>query len=682
MRRIGNGRRWLTSGAVLLVAALAFLVLGYAGLQAVRAEAPDAIRTRLTEELKFLASDELEGRGVGTKGLDRAAEFIRREFAEAGLDVHAVNGDAWQPFTMVTGAELAAPNTLTFIDADGNKQSLQLNRDFQVCSFGSSGRFSGGVVFCGYGIRAKDKQYDEFAGVDVKDKVVIILRRVPRQGVPNGPFTGPHGNANTNLAALRTKVRNAVSAGAAAILFVNDPYTGRVGREKLEKSIAEAKEDVEKARQNLQATDADDAQARKKAEETLQKAERRLADLKASLEKYDADPLMKFGYGGTNPRGKTVPIVHISQEVCSRLLQQGLGKTLEELEAAIDEDLKPRSAELAGTVAEGETTIRRIESEVRNVIGVLPGEGPLADETIVVGAHYDHIGLGGSGSLAGAKGVVHNGADDNASGTVALIELARRLAARPKPLPRRIVFIAFTAEESGLIGSAHYVKQPVFPLEKTIAMFNMDMVGRLRDGRLTVFGSGTSSRWKPLLEQLGPEYGLQLTLKPSGFGPSDHSSFYGKKIPVLHFFTGTHADYHRPTDDWDKINYEGIRQIVDLIEEVVVRTAEEPKRPDYVAVKTRAQINRSGSRPYFGSIPDFAGGGEGYAISGVAPGSPAEKAGLKGGDQIVKLGRHEIGGLEDFDYALRQFKAGETVEVVVLRDGKRLTLKVTLDTPR
>jgi hypothetical protein len=245
-----------------------------------------------------------------------------------------------------------------------------------------------------------------------------------------------------------------------------------------------------------------------------------------------------------------------------------------------------------------------------------------------------------------------------------------------------VVFIAFTAEEFGLIGSAKYVKEPVFPLEKTVAMFNMDMVGRLQDDKLTVFGSGTSPRWEPELKAMNETAGFQMTLKPEGFGPSDHSSFYGKKIPVLHFFTNNHPDYHRPTDDADKLNIDGIYRVVEMVEKIVVQTAENPERPAYIEIKQAAQIARSGGRPYFGTIPDFASEGDGYAISGAAPGSPADKGGLKANDRIVKLGGNKVSGLDDFDLALRKFKAGEEIEVVVLREGKEVPLKVTLEPPR
>ena len=373
---------------------------------------------------------------------------------------------------------------------------------------------------------------------------------------------------------------------------------------------------------------------------------------------------------------------HIKQAVADRLLKKSLGQSLAEVENAIDKDLKPRSAVLKGWHVKGEGSVEQIESEVKNVIGVLEGEGPLANETIVIGAHYDHVGMGGPGSLAPGSHEVHNGADDNGSGTVSLIELARRFGATKEKPSRRLVFIAFTAEERGLIGSNYYVKHPVFPLKDTIAMFNMDMVGRLRNDKLIVYGTGTAPRWKPLLEDLGKKHGFDLAYKPEGEGPSDHQEFFLKKIPVLHFFTDTHRDYHRPSDDWDKINVPGMSRVVDLLEDIVQKTLDTKDRPEYIAVKGAATIGRGGSRPYFGSIPDFGSEAAGYAISGVSPGSPADKGGLKGGDVIVQMGKQKIGSLDDFDLALRDFNAGDQVEVTVLREGKKVNLKVVLDKPR
>jgi Zn-dependent M28 family amino/carboxypeptidase len=315
---------------------------------------------------------------------------------------------------------------------------------------------------------------------------------------------------------------------------------------------------------------------------------------------------------------------------------------------------------------------------VKNVVAVLEGEGPLADETIVLGAHYDHLGLGGAGSLAPWTTDIHNGADDNASGTATLLEAARRLATSGEKPRRRIVFIAFTGEERGLLGSAHYVRQPRFPLESTVAMFNLDMVGRLNENKLQVFGTGTAKEFEPLVDKLGEQYGFQIAKHPGGFGPSDHSSFYAKKIPVLHLFTGTHSDYHRPSDDSPKINVEGMRRVADMLVDVVRATDAAEAKPTYIEIKRVEALGDGGDRPYFGSIPDYGGNVEGLLLSGVVEGGPAEKGGLKGGDVIVKLGDSKITGIEDFDSALRKHKPGDKIKVTVQRDGKPVELEVTL----
>ena len=632
---------------------------------------------RFQKHIKYLSSDKLEGRGVGTRGLDLAATYVRQQFQDAGLDTSQVKGTAFQPFTLVTDVKLGATNTLELRGPDKTTIRLKRGTDFEVCAFGGSGRIEGELVFLGYGIDAPGKHYSDLKGVSLKGKIAIIMRRVPLQADNDGPFATPHGTVGQH-AALRTKVSNAFRAGARAIIFVNDPYSNRSNAAR---DLSAAKERVVTAAVAFDASDSKQEKKHAEARRKLGVAVKNLKQLQQQHKRGIPDPLMAFGYGRSG-NSRQIPIVHVTHKALDRLLAASLKTSLKKLEAAIDSDFKPRSQVVPNWTFHGQTTIDTIRTEVKNVIGVIEGKGSLAEETIVIGAHYDHVGLGGAGSLAPGSKEVHNGADDNASGTVSLIELARRFGQRKTRLPRRLVFIAFTAEERGLIGSARYVDNPVFPLEKTIAMFNMDMVGRLRKQQLTVFGTGTAPRWTPLLTQHAKQHKFQLSLKPSGFGPSDHSSFYGKKIPVLHFFTGTHSDYHRPGDDWEKINFKGMEQIVDMIEEIVTATAQTKEKPKYVALKSRAQVNRTGSRPYFGSIPDFASDAKGYAISGVAPGSPAAKGGMKGGDLIVALGQHKIGSLDDFDLALRKFRAGQSVPVTVVRDGKKKKLTITLAKPR
>jgi Peptidase family M28/PDZ domain/PA domain len=638
------------------------------------------VETRLLNDIKYLASDELEGRGVGTEGLNKAAAYVRHEFQAAGLDVTRVNGDAFQKFTMPTKSKLESPNTLEFIAPNGKTTVLKQDVDFRPCAFGGSGKISGGIAFAGYAIDSKDHNYRDFAGVDVKGKAVIVMRRVPQQDDPNGAFS-TNGDIGRD-GALQTKLQNAAAAGASALFIVNDPASVKRTAKEGESAVRRATNRIVDAAEAFDAA-ADGSAAASAARKDLAKSVERLKKARQDAKKGDNDPLMVFGYGGNGKAGG-IPVVQLSVAATNRLLKASVGKTLEQLEAEIDKDLKPKSQVLAGWKADGITSIRRQQVEVKNVIGVLDGDGPHADEIVVFGAHYDHLGRGGfsSGSLLESSNEIHNGADDNASGTCALLEVARYFGHQAKKPARKLVFIAFTGEEEGLIGSAHYVKEPVFPLAKTVAMINLDMVGRLNEERLTVYGLGTSDHFKELIERTTKAHKFHLIPKPEGFGPSDHSSFYGKKIPVLFFFTGTHSDYHRPTDDWDKINIVGMDRIVDLVEEVGTTIVNGPDRPNYIEIKGMGMVSRGGSRPYFGSIPDFGSEAAGYAIQGVAPDGPADRAGIKSGDLIVQMGDRKITGLDDFDLALRRFKAGEDIPVVVLRGGKKVTLKVTLGKPK
>ena len=636
---------------------------------------------RLLSDIKYLASDELEGRGVGLAGLDAAADYIRDEFARAGLAIDAVHGGPFQTFSMSTGATPGSLNSLEFTGPKNTKLSLVLNTDFAPQSFGAAGAFYGELAFCGYGVAASEKNFDEFAGIDLRGKVAIILRKVPQQGNPQGAFAETRRGMSTH-AELRTKLDRAFSRGAVAVLFVNDPYSGRKELEQAKNKVSKIAEEVAAAAEEFIAADPADVEKSAAARKKLADEVARYKAGKGHLGSEEPDALMKFGYAGTD-QIRNLPVFHITKAVCDQVLKAALKKSLSEIEAEIDKDFKPHSAVLEGWTAGGVVSIDRQYAHVKNVIGVLNGAGPLADETVVIGAHYDHVGRGGPGSFVPGSKEIHNGADDNASGTVALLELARRFGARREKPPRRLVFIAFTGEEMGLVGSARYTKEPVFPLEKTIAMINMDMVGRLKDEKLTVFGSGTSPVWEGLLTRLGKEGSFSMSLKPEGMGPSDHQSFFMKQIPVLHFFTGTHGDYHRPSDDWEKINIPGTERIVELLEKLILDVARLPERPSYVAVQGTADIgDRSGSRPYFGSVPDFGVEKPGYALAGVAPGGPADKAGLKSGDRIVQFGTHKIENLSDFDLALRSFSPGDAVEVAVMRGDERLTLKVVLDKPR
>ena len=588
---------------------------------------------RLRSNVEWLAAPEREGRGPGTAGIEAAAEWVGEQFVDLGLTTVAEATGPFQPFEMTLDAKLGPPaeNTAELVgppDAAGSRRviPLELGRDFTPLAIGGSGPFDLPLMFAGYGITAPAEKYDDYAPLAAggKEAAVIVLRQEPQKDDPHGAFEG---NQTSQHAALVRKVANASEHEAAMLVFSND-------------------------------TD-------------------------------DDDTLLAFNRAGEGSEGRTMPVLHVRRSLLDEAVKAGLGRSLTEIQRGIDDTLEPASGSLEGWRIRGTTAIERVTSRGRNVLGLLAGKGrkagpdsPAIDpaETVVLGAHYDHLGFGGVNSAAPGEHAVHHGADDNASGTALMMEVARRLTAAD-PLPRSVLFIAFSGEERGLLGSAHYTANPAVPLADTVAMVNLDMVGRLDGNKVIVHGTGTGTGFDALIDRLVAARGLEVAKEPGGFGPSDHSSFYAKKIPVFHIFTGSHADYHRPTDTADRVNYEGLTRLADLVTDVVRELAEAPTRPAYIEVAS-TQFARGGDRPYFGSIPDFGKPGGGYAISGVSKDSPAARGGLEGGDLIVRLGGSAVTNLDDFDSALRKHKAGDAVPVVVVRGGVEVTLEVTLDPPR
>ncbi|HUT12205.1 MAG TPA: M20/M25/M40 family metallo-hydrolase [Thermoguttaceae bacterium] len=608
------------------------------------AEETAAIENRLADSARYLASDELEGRSAGSKGLELAADYIAEQFRAIGVKTELFDGKPTQPFEVAVGTEVGQNNRFVFQPPPGENGEtteaieLKSGEDFTPISVSSGGEFDLPLVFVGYGITGKKEKYDDYAGVDVKGKAVIILRHEPQQADPKSVFDGTKITAHAPLA---SKISNAYEHGAAGVILCTDLF---------------------EVRQNI-----------------LRSHEKPAAE---------SDPLLPFRATGGGPTRKDFPIVHCHREVLDRILTAALEIDLAKIEERIDADLEPQSRELPGWRITGQVDIVRKTAVLNNVVAVLEGEGPLADETIVIGAHYDHVGTSETGGLlsrlltaASNEDRIYNGADDNASGTAALIEIARSLAGRPEKLRRRVVFIAFSGEERGLLGSAQYVAHPLFPLENTVAMLNLDMVGRLRDDKLTVMGSGTAKEFDPLLDKINQRHAFTLSKSPGGFGPSDQASFYGKNIPILHFITGGHSDLHRPSDEFEKLNVPGMRRVSRFVEEVAVALADAEERPQYVSIP-RGQTSRGGNRPYLGTVPDFGAQDDGYAVAEVIPGGPAEKAGLRAGDVITQFGQSKIGNLEDITGALSKHKPGDRVKIVVRRSKETLTVEATLDKPR
>jgi hypothetical protein len=603
------------------------------------------VEARMRRDITFLASDECEGRGINTKGINLAADYIADQFRQAGLKPAGTGGSYFQPFSMRGSSKLASPNTLVLRGPLGQQIELRQGEHFQVLGLSGSGKVLAPLVFAGYGATAKEAGYNDYETIDVTGKAVLIVRKTPRFENKYVPFDG---RSAAYHAALSTKVTNAVQHHAGAVIIVNDRGT----------------------------------------------AERE-------------DELMEFSYTAHDFQSD-VPVIQLRRQVADAMLRSGLETRLVDLEEDIDRDLRPRSGALAGWTANLEAHVSRSSVLVKNIVGVLEGSGPLAHETVIIGAHYDHLGYGGPGSLAGKEkeGAIHHGADDNASGTTTLIELARRFGqARHKAAPsaerlalsaprsalnvfsgRRLVFIAFTGEESGLFGSAHYCKEPLFPLADTVGMINLDMVGRLRPDpeshkdKLIVYGTGSATTFDSLLESTNKKYDFKLQKVPSGEGPSDHQSFYLKNVPVLFFFTGDHRDYHKPSDTADKINVPGMMRVANLVQELAGYLETVPERPQYVKVPRRpGGGTRMGGGPRLGIMPEYGADGDGVLVGGVVEGRPAAKAGVKEGDRIVEIAGKPVKNLEAYMALMAGHRRGDALDLGILREGKKVTLKITLE---
>ena len=398
----------------------------------------------------------------------------------------------------------------------------------------------------------------------------------------------------------------------------------------------------------------------------------------------NAGELLPMTNDGSNS-GSGIIAASISGAAADALLAEA-GKKLKALQTALDTE-NPHAEggfvlpKIKVKLACG---IEHIKKTDRNVIAMIPPVG--TDEYVLVGAHYDHLGRGGAGSSmarAGEEGQVHPGADDNASGTAVVLELAASLThlreSERVTFQRGVIFALWSGEEIGLLGSAAFCEKPPVPIGKIAAYVNFDMVGRLRENKLTMQGVGSSKWWRRELEKRNVAAGFALTLQDDPYLPTDTTSLYPKRIPVLNFFTGSHEDYHRPTDTADKLNYEGMERIAKFAQQIVLDLANAPERPDFARVERSdaGAGSRDTLRAYLGSIPDYSTEVKGVKLSGVRAGSPAEKGGLKGGDVIVEFAGQKIANIYDYTYALDAVKIGTAVKVTVEREGQHVEVTVT-----
>ncbi|MDD3558160.1 MAG: M28 family peptidase [Melioribacteraceae bacterium] len=390
------------------------------------------------------------------------------------------------------------------------------------------------------------------------------------------------------------------------------------------------------------------------------------------------DNFMEFNYDRA-PGIDNFCAIQISRKIAEQIFSSQ-NIDMKELQKRISESKKPESMLLSNVKVNLSVEVNETEKIGRNVGAYLKGtDETLSTEIIVIGAHYDHLGMGQHGSLyRGEEPMIHNGADDNASGTTGVLEIAEKLSLGEIEPKRSFYFFAFSGEELGLLGSNYLVNNFPEPIENVTAMINMDMIGRMDDGTsLSIFGIGTSSKWEEIIETKNNNR-FNLSLNEDGYGPSDHSSFYGKEIPVLFFFTGTHTDYHRPSDDADKINITGQKHILDFIYDITREIDNLETKPDYINVPRKQESNMGGWKVYVGTIPDYAYSGEGFRLTGVSPGSPAEKAGIKGGDIMIKFGDRSINNIYDYVYALQEYVPGDVVEIELKRGEEAIYLKLEL----
>jgi Tol biopolymer transport system component len=595
------------------------------------AERQREIQRRLSSEITeqdlrihvaFLADDRLAGRMTGTRETRAAAEYIAEQFAAAGLKPLGDNGTYFQSFPFNAGIQVAESGNALAVSKAEDRKSFALDKDFRPLGLSQDGEFSGEVVFAGYGIVAEG--HDSYGETDVTDKCVVVLRYFP-ENVAVERKTELARNAS-----LRVKAMHARRLGAKALLVVSGPNSPHAGE----------------------------------------------------LIKLSAD-----GAGGNSG----ILAASISLDVLSDLL----GRSEERREiAAIQEALDAENPHgettfaLQGINLNLSVNLLHEKRQCQNVVGVLPAQQEQTrPQYVVVGAHYDHLGHGEGGDAFGyeeGKTQIYNGADDNASGAAALVEIATALAAEPgipgKPRNHGVIFAAWSGEEIGLIGSDHFVEGPPVPTERMAAYVNMDMVGRMEDNKLIVQGAGSSPGWRGLVEKRNVPLGFDLTVQDDPYLPTDTSSFYRVHVPVLHVFTGSHQDYHRPSDTADKLNYPDLARVAKFTHALVGDLAHRDERLAYVRVE-RTSSGRSGGmgmRAYTGTEPDYAyTGGDGMKLKGVIPGGPAEKAGVQPGDLIVELGGLNITNVYEYSHALSVLKPDKTVKIIVTRNGERKELTIT-----
>jgi Tol biopolymer transport system component len=586
--------------------------------------APEISADDLRAMVGYLASDDLEGRLTGSEGEKKAGEYIARYFESIGLRPLGDDGSYFQEFPFTSGINVVEDENEMTVVVDDVTDHLDVGQDFTPLAFSESDEIEGEVVFAGYGLTAPgdmEEGYNSYADLDVKGKIVLVLRYAPED------VEMERRQALNLYAGLRYKAMIARENGAKGLLVAigpNSPNAGELIPVRFDQSLASS----------------------------------------------------------------GIPVASISGDLATSLFANA-ENSLQDAQDGLDIE-NPHVAShfaLPGVKVKLTTKVEREKDIGRNVIAYLPpGNDDKGAPALVIGAHYDHIGRGAIGSLADKdqKDEIHNGADDNASGTSTIMEIAAALVARreadPGPFNYGVVFAAWSGEEMGIIGSNHFVEHPTLEFERVAAYMNFDMVGRVRDNTLMIQGIGSAEVWSSLVEKRNIPAGFNLKLNDDPYLPTDVTAFYPKKVPVISFFTGSHDDYNKPSDDAETLDYDAMKRIGELGLAIAMDVVGSEERPAWVEVERSTQDTggRASLRAYLGTIPDYAGGDDivGVKLSGVRADGPADKAGLTGGDIIVEFGGQEIKNIYDYTYALGAVKIGEPVKVVVLREGKRVEVTV------
>ncbi len=603
---------------LLPVSIILFLITALSGV-AVFNDGPgekDITKSDIMKHITYLASDDLEGRFPGTEGDVLTQKYLSEEFKKYNITPAGDNGYV-QPFDMYTHVRLSGNNSLNIV-VNGTDTKYEVEKDFIPYGFSGNGIVSGEIAFVGYGISAPDGKYDDYKDKDGNTIDVTGKILLMMRYSPGG--SDPHSNPFEQLESSRFKAMKAKELNAAGVILINGPNVGE-----------------------------EDKLARMTFDNVLQDV--------------------------------GLPVISCKREAAIRLLEAN-GLDLKAIQDGIDNSKTPNSSLLLNASAEVETNVEPVKVVTDNVIGFLEGTDPvLKSEVIVIGAHKDHLGFGHYGSLySGTDKQIHNGADDNASGTSGMLEIAQKLSADKRNLKRSYLFMAFGGEEAGLLGSSYFTNSEIFKKRNVVAMLNMDMIGRLADDKLIIYGTGTSPFWTKALDSLNANYNFKMTYSEEGSGRSDHGSFYNKNIPVLHFFTGTHKDYHSPSDDIELINQEGAAKVTSMVYDVAVALDGLSTKPEFTKIVAQSNEGKSmGSvKVYVGTIPDYSYSGTGMKISGVKEGGPADKGGLKAEDIIIKFGENEVKDIYGYMYAMGGYKPGDEVVIIVKRNNEEVALNITL----